>query len=85
MKMRALAFVLSSILLTSCAFTPHEVAITAEAPSTPSSVGKGVTLALQVIDDRDLVVVGQRGAWSMGADITAKDIVPALERELKRG
>ena len=85
MKTRALAFVLSSILLTSCTFTPHEVAITAEAPSTPSSVGKGVTLALQVIDDRDDVVVGQRGVGMMGADITVKDIVPALERELKKG
>ena len=85
MKTRTLAFVLSSILLTSCTFTPHEVAITAAAPSTPSSVGKGVTLALQVIDDRDDVVVGQRGAGMIGADITVKDIIPALERELKRG
>ena len=85
MKVRPLAFILSSILLTSCAFTPHDVAITAEVPYTSSSVGDGVTLALQVIDDRDDVVVGQRGAGMQGADITAKDIIPALERELKKG
>ena len=85
MRTRSLAFVLSSILLTSCTFTPHDVAITAVVPSTPSSVGKGVTLALQVIDDRDDVVVGQRGAGMIGADITAKDIIPALEREFKKG
>ncbi len=81
MKARALAFVLCSILLTSCAAKPHDVAITAEAPSTPDSVGNGITVALHVIDDRDDVVVGRRG----GVDITANDIVSGLEKELKRG
>ncbi len=85
MKMRPLAFILSSILLTSCAFTPHDVAITAEVPYTSSSVGDGVTLALQVIDDRDYVVVGKRAPVIDAADITAKNIIPALERELKKG
>ncbi len=85
MKKRALACVLCGILLASCAYVPHEVAITAEAPSTPSSVGNGVTVALHVIDDRDDVVVGKRGMAMSGADITAKDAVPALESELKKG
>ncbi len=85
MKTRVLAFVLSSILLTSCAFTPHEIAVTAKAPTTPSSIGKGVTVALEVLDDREDIVVGQRGAGMRGADITVKDIIPALERELRNG
>ena len=82
LKARALAFVLCSILLTSCAAKPHDVAITAEAPSTPDSVGNGITVALHVIDDRDDVVVGRTRGW---LDITAKDIISALEKELKRG
>ena len=81
LKARALAFVLCSILLTSCAAKSRDVAITAEAPNTPNSVGNGITVALDVIDDRDDVVVGRRG----GVDITANDIVSALEKELKRG
>ncbi len=40
---------------------------------------------MDVVDDRDDLVVGQRGAGLQGADITAKDIIPALEREMKRG
>jgi uncharacterized lipoprotein YajG len=64
---------------------PHDVAITAEVPYTSSSVGDGVTLALQVIDDRDDVVVGRRMPVGTAADITAKNIIPALERELKEG
>lgn len=85
MKVRLLAFILSSILLTSCALQPHDVTITAEVPYTSSSVGDGVTLALQVIDDRDDVVVGKRAPVPAAADITAKNIIPALERELKKG
>ncbi len=81
LKKHALACVLCGILLASCAYVPHEVAITAEAPSTPDSVGNGVTVALHVIDDRDDVVVGRRG----GVDITANNIVSGLEKELKRG
>lgn len=85
MKIGGLGFVLCGMLLASCAFTPHDVTITATAPESPSSIGNGVTLALEVIDDREDIVVGQRAAGMQGADITAKDIIPTLERELKRG
>ena len=85
MKSQALVLALGGALLAACAWTPHEVAITAQAPLETSSVGKGVTVALDVVDDRDDLVVGQRGAGMQGADITVKDIIPALETELKEG
>ncbi len=87
MKVRPLAFILSSILLTSCVYIrpPLDAVIAPEVPYTSSSVGDGVTLALQVIDDRDDVVVGKRAPRIDAGDITAKNIIPALERELKKG
>jgi uncharacterized lipoprotein len=72
-------------LLSACAFTPHQVAVTAQAPTEPSTIGQGITLHLEVLDDRDSTVVGQRGAGMQGADITAPQIISTLERELKAG
>lgn len=69
-------------LVTACAFTPHEVELTAKAPKTGSTLGAGVTIGLQVIDDRDTTVVGQRGAGMLGADITVANILPTLKTEL---
>jgi uncharacterized lipoprotein YajG len=74
-----------AVVLGACAFTPHEVPITATAPKVESSVGNGITLALDVLDDRDSLVAGQRGQGMMGADITAPQVVAALERELTEG
>lgn len=75
----------ASLFLAACAFTPHEVDVTAEAPKTPSTVGNGISVFLQVIDDRESQVVGQRGAGLVGADITAKQVVPVIEQELTLG
>jgi len=77
--------VLSAMVLASCAFTPHEVSIVAHAPTDVSSVGEGVSFYLQVIDDRESLVVGQRGTQMVGADITAGQIIAVLERELMAG
>ncbi len=85
MLSRRLVQISCSLLVVSCAFTPHEVTVVAEAPITPSSIGKGVTVALEVFDDRDDTTVGQRGVGMQGADITVNDIIPLLERELKEG
>ena len=73
------------VTASACAFTPHEVSITAEPSTTPSSIGDGVSVAFKVVDDRDDLVVGQRGAGMQGADITANGIIPAIEKELKEG
>ncbi len=76
---------LVAMVLSACAFTPHDVAVNAQAPRTSSTVGQGVSLSLQVIDDRESTVVGQRGAGMQGADITANQVMSVLERELKAG
>ena len=70
------------ILASACTFTPHEVSITARAPTTPSEIGAGIAVELQVIDDRDSTVVGQRGVGMIGADITAQSVLRVLEEEL---
>ena len=76
---------MASTLLASCAFTPHNVAVNPETTAAPSTIGEGTTLALKVVDDRDDIVVGQRGVGMQGADITANGIIPAIESELKSG
>lgn len=72
-------------LLGACAYTPHEVAITAASPKATSNADEGLTLALEVIDDRDSTVVGQRMTMMEGADIAAPGVIAALERELEAG
>ncbi|MCA8929436.1 MAG: hypothetical protein KDC18_15335 [Alphaproteobacteria bacterium] len=84
--MRLLAFaIILPLLATSCAFTPHEVAVTAKAPATPSDIGKGTTIALETLDDRETLVVGQRGVGMQGADITARQVMTALKTQLETG
>ena len=68
--------------VSACAYTPHDVEITAQAPKTKSTIGADVKVNLQVIDDRESQIVGQRGAGMIGADITAEDIMQVLAAEL---
>ena len=76
---------LGVMTVSGCVWETHDVPITATAPSVQSSAGAGVSLSLQVIDDRDSLEVGQRAARMEGADIIASGIMPALERQLKAG
>jgi uncharacterized lipoprotein YajG len=69
------------LTLAACTFTPHEVAMTAQAPMLTSGVGDGVVVGLRVIDDRDSKTVGQRGAGMAGADISASGLVSHVERQ----
>lgn len=83
--LRSIIGLFACTLLGACAFTPHQIPITATAPKVESSVGDGIVLSLEVLDDRDSTVVGQRGTGMMGADITAPEVIAALERELTAG
>ncbi|MDE0058702.1 MAG: YajG family lipoprotein [Defluviicoccus sp.] len=82
---RQISGLMVALLVSACAFTPHEVEISATAPKSESTIGAGVTVALQVIDDRESTVVGQRGAGMLDADITVKDILSVLNTELTEG
>lgn len=77
--------VVIALALSACAFTPHDVGITAKAPTDVSSVGNGTNIVIELVDDRESTTVGQRGAQMMGADITASQIVSTLENELIAG
>ena len=82
MSKQILAMLFALVLVSACAFVPHEVDVTAKAPKTESTIGAGVTIELQVIDDRDSTVVGQRGAGMIGASITAGNVIHVIEDEL---
>lgn len=76
------AWLAVAVTVSACTYTPHDVEIKAQAPKAKSTIGAGVKVNLQVIDDRESQIVGQRGAGMIGADITAEDIMQVLAAEL---
>ncbi len=72
-------------LLAACAYTPHNVAVSAAAPTISSGIGENVTTRLIVLDDRDDITIGQRAVGGMGADISATNLLEAVTRETRRG
>jgi len=82
---RTMICLIAAAALAGCAFTPHQVGVTASAPKDASTIGEGTALFVEVFDDRDSTVVGQRGVGMQGADITAPQVIPAVERELRAG
>jgi uncharacterized lipoprotein YajG len=71
-----------TLLAGGCAFTPHEVSLTATAPNYSTDIGKGATVGLRFIDDRDTKTVGQRGAGMVGSDISASNLVLHVENQV---
>lgn len=74
-----------AILLSACAYTPHNVAVSATAPTISSGIGTNVTTRLVVLDDRDDLTVGQRAVAGMGADISATSLIETFTREVRLG
>ena len=66
-----------------CAYTPHDVSMTATAPIYSTEIGSGSTIGLRFIDDRDSKTVGQRAVGMTGADISANNIGLYLEDQLE--
>ena len=71
--------------LGACAYPPHKVTLDAKALTDTAKVGNKAILALDVTDNRDGTVVGQRGGDMMGADITVEDLAQNVRHELKSG
>jgi uncharacterized lipoprotein YajG len=71
-----------AILVSACAYTPHDVQIDAQAPIINSTAGEGTKLGLRIFDDRPSTTVGQRGAMNMGADITANQLMDRFEDQV---
>ena len=80
-----ISVVLLAALLGACAFTPHEVTLTATAPTDGKSMGNGTTVSLEVTDDREVQVVGQRGVGMQGASITAPTVLQVIRQEVTSG
>ena len=69
-----------------CAWTSHEVELTATPPGASSaSIGEGVRLHVTVIDDRDQRVVGQRSVGAVGSDISSPQLMDYLQRQVVQG
>jgi uncharacterized lipoprotein YajG len=80
---RYIAILGLALLAGGCAFTPHDVSLTATAPSYSTDIGSGATVGLRFIDDRDTKTVGQRGAGMVGSDISADNLVSHLESQVE--
>lgn len=83
-KTRSVLAVFLLVLGSGCAFTPHEVQMSAAVPRMTSDIGKGITVGLRIIDDRDSSTVGQRGVGMQGADVSANALIPHIERQTQQ-
>ena len=83
-KTRSLVAIITVLLFSGCAFTPHEVQMTATAPRLTSDVGQGVTVGVRIVDDRESSTVGQRGVGMQGADVSANSLITHIERQTRQ-
>jgi uncharacterized lipoprotein YajG len=82
-RFAALSAALMAMLVSGCAWTPHDVQVATTAPTPVSTVGSGTHLYFQFVDDRDDVTVGHRGVATVGAKITAADVPQVVEKHLR--
>lgn len=69
-------------LMTACAFNPQQVNLSPAIGNSTSDVGKGITVAVKVADERATKHLGYRGfAYGNAAQITAKQDVAAVVRD----
>lgn len=76
--------ILAFILVSGCAFTPHDVEMKARASDTESRIDESRKLGLRVLDNRPSSRVGQRGHMNLGSSITATNAADNLESELRK-
>lgn len=82
-KYMAAAVVVAAVsVLSGCAFTPQTATINPTVDVASGDVGRGVTVAFRVVDERDSKAIGNRGgAFGKGAKITTTQDVAALVHE----
>lgn len=78
---------LSAILLVSgCAFTPHDVNTTLLQPEvTDATIGEGTALRLRVLDERDNTALGNRGAGVSMAEVSSTNVMDEFTRVVRQG
>ena len=73
-------------MLGGCAWTPHQLELSATSPQkTELKTGKGVKIKVDVVDDRDQHVVGQRGVGAVGSDISSPQLLNYFRRQVVQG
>jgi len=70
------------LLLSGCAFAPQSARIHPTAQVAESSIGKGVTVTVKVVDDRPDQAIGKRGVGGAGADIVPANKVEVAIQDL---
>ena len=80
------ALVVIAFLATGCAFTPHSANVAINQPaSTPSTIAEGTTIRLSVVDERDELDLGRRGAGIGVAKVTSEDLMPRFTKAVEEG
>jgi len=80
--MKTVALFVLSLLLSGCAFSPQSARIRPIASVAESNVGKGVVVAVRVVDERPDQAIGKRGAGGVGADIVPANQIEVAVQEL---
>ena len=80
--MKTVALFVLPLLLSGCAFSPQSARIRPIASVAESNVGKGVVVAVRVVDERPDQAIGKRGAGGVGADIVPSNQIEVAVQEL---
>jgi uncharacterized lipoprotein YajG len=79
--------ILSHLLLTGCAITPQKATLRPEPKITRADVGRGVSVAVRVVDERPTRALGFRGTGAVtGTDIvTDQDVAEVVHKAVEEG
>lgn len=75
-----LSFLAVAVIGSGCAYFPQSARLAVEPKVAPSEQGRGVTIAVEVLDRRMTTTIGRRGVDSEYAEITTKQNLAVLIR-----
>lgn len=82
---RVFFVVAAAAALSACTWTPHSVALQPKMNVEASGVGAGTRLYVRVIDERDDTNVGHRSVSTVGAKISAENLMSIVDAQLREG
>ena len=82
----ARAIFLAVVLLAGCALTSQPAVLKPALPLSRTDLGRGIAVALKVVDERPDQTLGHRGAGMKGAKITtAQDVAEVFREKIVEG
>ena len=87
-KMKKFNFILIFtfvLIISGCAYVPHSLNLSINNTNPPSNIGEGLSIYINVIDDRDSEIIGKRGVSNIGGSITANQLMPIFETAIING